>query len=45
MPASWAELFDRGADYDVTLEAVRATADEPSTEAEPNSGTEADDDA
>ena len=28
MPASWADLFDRGAAHDVDLEAVRATADE-----------------
>ena len=28
MPASWGELFDRGAAYDVDLERVRTTADE-----------------
>ncbi len=39
MPASWADLFDRGGSYDVDLEAVRAAADELSTE------TEATDDA
>ena len=36
MTASWADLFTRGADYDVDLEAVRTAADELSTEAEPN---------
>ncbi|WP_284145175.1 hypothetical protein [Haloterrigena alkaliphila] len=43
MTASWADLFARGADYDVDLEAVRTAADELATEAETNSGTEGDD--
>ncbi|ADB61910.1 hypothetical protein Htur_3043 [Haloterrigena turkmenica DSM 5511] len=41
MPASWAELFDRGADYDVDLEAVRTAADELSTETETEAGDDA----
>ncbi|ELZ19391.1 hypothetical protein C477_08643 [Haloterrigena salina JCM 13891] len=45
MPASWAELFDRGAGYDVDLETVRTAADELSAETETDSGTEAGDDA
>ena len=28
MPASWGDLFDRGAEHDVDLETVRAAADE-----------------
>ena len=32
MPASWDELFDRGAAYDVDLERVRTAADELSME-------------
>ncbi|ELY40733.1 hypothetical protein [Natronorubrum tibetense] len=42
MTATWAELFDRGGEYDVTLEDVRTAADDL---AAPSATEEASEDA